>query len=104
MGKLSFKKIVRRFLVPKPLVSLYYYWKFGAKVSPSAEVELTSNIRFGKGCNVSSFTKIKASDGILEVGDRSGFATGCFVSAQSGGIRIGNNFMCGPNVCITSSN
>jgi acetyltransferase-like isoleucine patch superfamily enzyme len=52
---------------------------------------------------VSSFTKIKVSRGPLRMGDRGGFATGCFVSAGAAGIRIGDNFVCGPNVTISSN-
>jgi len=105
VGKLSAKKIISRFLIPKFFVSIYYYLKYGAKISFSAEVELSRNIIMGKACTVSSFTKIKTSDGgILKMGTRSGFATCCFVSAQRGGVTIGDNFMCGPNVSIIASN
>jgi maltose O-acetyltransferase len=38
------------------------------------------------------------------IGNRGGFGTGCFVSAQEGGIEIGDNFICGPNVNILGGN
>ena len=98
------KRFVRRYLAPRPLVSLYYYLKYRARVSPRAEVELTSNIRFGPDCTVASFCKIKATNGILDVGARSGFATGCFVSVGEGGVEIGEDFACGPNVAIVGRN
>ncbi len=84
-------------------MTLYYYFKFGAKVSPKAEVELSNNLTFGKGCRVSSFTKIKASDGLLTIGARCGFGTGCFISSGEQGLVIGNNLVCGPNVVILAS-
>jgi acetyltransferase-like isoleucine patch superfamily enzyme len=96
--------LLKRFLVPRFVVSLYYYLKFRAKISPRAEVELSSNLRFGPDCTVSSFTKIKATHGPLVMGARCGLGTGCFLSAGEEGTIIGDNFVCGPNTVITSSN
>lgn len=95
--------MIRRFLAPRFLVSLYYYHKFGAKISPRAEVELSSNLKFGRGCTISSFTKIKAAEGALTIGKRCGFGTGCFISSGEKGVVIGNNLVCGPNVVIMAS-
>lgn len=102
-NKSMLPNIIRRFLAPRFLVSAYYYLKFGAKISPRAEVELSSNLKFGRGCTVSSFTKIKAADGPLNIGDRCGFGTGCFVSSGEKGLTIGDNLVCGPNVVIMAS-
>ncbi|GGB95767.1 hypothetical protein GCM10011494_12800 [Novosphingobium endophyticum] len=38
------------------------------------------------------------------IGHRGGIANGCFVSAGAGGIHIGANFICGPNVNIVGQN
>ena len=97
-------KLLKRFLVPRFVVSLYYLIRFGAKVSPHAEVDLTRNIRMGKACTVSSFTKIKASDGPLRLGRRCGFAAGCWVSTGERGIAFGDNVICGPQVVISGNN
>ncbi len=95
---------LKRMLTPAPAITLYYLWKFRAKVSPKAEVDLTSNIELGKGCVIGSFTKLKASGGVFRMGDRGGIANGCFISAGAGMIRIGRNFICGPNVNILGHN
>ena len=58
----------------------------------------------GKGSAIGSFTKVKATDGKFLLGERGGIATGCFISPGEAGIEIGKNFVCGPNVVITSSN
>lgn len=97
-------KVLRRFLVPRVVVSLYYLARFGARISPRAEVEISPNLRFGRGAVVSSFTKIKATEGTITIGERCGFAAGCFVSAGEKGVVIGDGFICGPNVVIVSSN
>ena len=104
MAGMKFKTIVNRFLVPRFMITAYYLIKYRAKVSLSAEVELSSNIVFGKGTTISSFTKMKAPVGKLVMGERSGVATGCFITAGDEGIEIGKNFICGPNVSIISSN
>lgn len=95
---------IKRILTPSFVVSFYYYWKFRGKISPKSEVDLTKKIIFGKNCVIGSFTKIKASEGILNLGDRGGIANGCFISAGEGGIHIGRNFICGPNVNIIGQN
>jgi acetyltransferase-like isoleucine patch superfamily enzyme len=97
-------KGIQRQLTPAFVVTAYYLIKYGAKVSPKAEVDLCDNLEFGKDCVVSSFTKIKALDGPLKVGNRGGFATGCFIASGEGGITIGDNFICGPNVNIVAVN
>jgi acetyltransferase-like isoleucine patch superfamily enzyme len=97
-------KLVRRFLIPQFVVSIYYLLKYGAKISFKAEVDLSKNFKMGKGVIVSSFSKIKSLDGPVVLGSGSGFATGCFVSTGEKGIIAGKNFLCGPNVSITASN
>ncbi len=98
------KKLIRRFLFPQFVVCLYYLVKYGAKISFKAEVDLSSNLKMGKGVVISSFTKLKALGGAVELGAGSGFATGCFISTGKKGIITGKNFLCGPNVSITASN
>lgn len=94
----------KRIFTPAIVVTGYYLLKYRAKVSPRSEVDLTDNVQFGPDCVVGSFTKIKASEGPLRIGSRGGFANGCFVSAGAGGITIGDNFICGPNVNIIGQN
>ncbi len=100
----SVTKGLRRFLTPSIVVTGVCYLRFGAKVSPRAEVELHPNLKLGKRCVISSFTKVKAADGPLVVGERGGFATGCFVASGEGGIEIGENVIVGPNVNIVAVN
>lgn len=94
---------LRRFAVPRAFVTIYYLGKFGAKISPRAEVEISPNLRFGKDCRVSSFSKFKCSDGPLEIGSRCGFGTGCFIASGASGLIIGDNLVCGPNVVIMAA-
>ena len=96
--------VLRRFLLPAPLVSAAAWLKWRAQVSPRAEVELSPNLRLGPRTTVSSFVKIKSSQGRLVTGRDCGFASGCFLAPGPGGIELGNDVVCGPNVVIVAMN
>jgi acetyltransferase-like isoleucine patch superfamily enzyme len=96
--------IARRFLVPSWLLSLYALLRWRARVSTRAEVEFSSNLQLGARTTVSSFTKIKVTDGVLRTGTDCGFGTGCFVAAGEAGIEMGDHVICGPNVSIIACN
>jgi acetyltransferase-like isoleucine patch superfamily enzyme len=96
--------IARRFLIPSSVVTLYALLRWRAKISMRAEVELHPNLLLGRGTAVSSFTKMKATDGPLVTGQQCGFAPGCFISAGAGGIYFGDHVIVGPNVSIIASN
>jgi acetyltransferase-like isoleucine patch superfamily enzyme len=96
--------ILRRFLVPAPVVSVYYLAKFGCRISPRAEVEVTPNLTIGRGTDISSFVKVKASHGPLRIGERVMIATGVFMDAHAGGLEIGDHTMVGPNCVLVAVN
>ena len=98
------KKLIKRFLIPSKIITLCYFIKYGAKISHRAEVDFTDNITLGKKCVIGSFSKVKAADGHLRIGDRVGIATGCFVATGAKGINIGDNVIIGPNVNIIGTN
>lgn len=98
------RRVVQRFLVPSFVVSALCWLRFRAKVSARAEVELSPTVTFGRGTVVSSFTKIKATDGRFTTGTRCGFATGCFINSGGVGVTLGDHVICGPNVVILGSN
>jgi acetyltransferase-like isoleucine patch superfamily enzyme len=95
--------LLRRFLVPAPLVTAICWLRFRAFVSPRAEVELSPLLRLGAKTQIGSFTKIKATDGAVEIGARVDIATGCFVAAHTGGIQIGDDALIGPNVSLVGN-
>lgn len=97
------KVLFRRFLVSPLIVTLLAYIKSRAFISPRAEVELSSLLKIGKNTRISSYTKIKASDGPLRVGSQVDIATGCFISSGSKGLVIGDFSLIGPNCTILAS-
>ena len=94
----------KRFLTPRVVVSFVYWWRYRAKVSFRAEVDLTDNIEFGPACVVSSFTKMKASVGPIRLGAHVQIATHCFLDTGPAGITIGDYSMIGPLTCIVGVN
>ena len=101
---MKIEKIIRRFLVPAPIVTIYYLLKYGAKVSPKAEVEFSDLLTIGKNTQISSFVKIKASEGPLNIGSDVIVATGCCISSHKKGLEIGDDSMIGPNTSIIANN
>jgi acetyltransferase-like isoleucine patch superfamily enzyme len=101
-GKLEL--IARRFLIPRSFVSLYALLRWHATISTRAEVELSPYLSLGRGTTVSSFTKIKATDGVLATGEKCGFGPGCFIAAGPGGIQMGHHVIFGPNVSVIAVN
>jgi acetyltransferase-like isoleucine patch superfamily enzyme len=101
-GKLEL--IARRFLIPRSFVTVYALVRWHATVSTRAEVELSPLLSLGRGTTVSSFTKIKATDGVLATGEKCGFGPGCFIAAGAGGIQMGDHVIFGPNVSVIAAN
>jgi len=95
---------LRRFLTPRILVTLWGYLKYGCMISPKAEVEITSQLSIGRGSIVSSFTKVKASDGPLKIGRNVEISNGCVISSFTAGTFIGDDCLVGPNCSIIGNN
>ncbi|HET7314094.1 acyltransferase [Salinisphaera sp.] len=101
---MKLRQIIQRFLIPGFVISLIYFIRYRCTVSPRAEVELSPNLRIGRGTLVSSFVKIKATNGDLIIGNHATIATGCFIAADAGAVTIGDHAIIGPNVCIVGVN
>ena len=96
--------VARRFLTPGFVVTLWGYFKYGCKISPKAEVEITSNLSIGRDSIISSFTKVKSADGPLTIGRNVEISNGCVISSFTAGTSIGNDVLVGPNVSIIGNN
>ncbi|HYO14536.1 MAG TPA: DapH/DapD/GlmU-related protein [Thermoanaerobaculia bacterium] len=96
--------LVRRFLTPGFVNTLRGYLKYGCLISPKAEVEITSHLTIGRKSVVSSFTKIKATDGPLKIGRHVEISNGCVLTSHTGGVEIGDDCLIGPNVSIIGNN
>lgn len=101
---MSITRTLRRIALPAWIVSVLCLWRYAAKVSPRAEVELTANLRLGRGCVIGSYTKIKTSDGPLDVGEGVAIGNHCFISSHEGGVAIGDHTMIGPGAYVVGNN
>lgn len=95
---------VRRFLTPRLLITLWGYVKYGCLISPKAEVEITSQLSIGRKSIISSFTKIKATEGPLRIGRNVEISNGCVISSFTAGTFIGDDCLIGPNCSIIGNN
>jgi acetyltransferase-like isoleucine patch superfamily enzyme len=84
-----------------PAVQLYYYWKFRARVSARAEVELSPAAAWGRGCVISAYTKVKIP-GPFTMGRQVWIGPGCFVDSGWAGLTIGDEVEVGPNSTIVT--
>jgi acetyltransferase-like isoleucine patch superfamily enzyme len=101
---MSFRVLVRRFFLPRFVVTLWGYLKYGCLISPKAEVEITSQLSIGRKTVIGSFTKVKATDGPLTLGRNVEIATGCAITSYTAGVVIGDDCLIGPNVSIIGNN
>lgn len=96
--------LLRRFLIPGFVVTLHGYLKYRCLISPKAEVEITPHLQLGRQSVVGSFTKIKATDGPLRIGDHVEISNGCVITSHTKGVEIGDDCLIGPNVSILGNN
>jgi acetyltransferase-like isoleucine patch superfamily enzyme len=94
----------RRFLLPRFAISIYFAARFRCFVSHRAEVEPARRLSIGKGTEIGSFTKVKATDGDLSIGARVSIGPNCFITSSKGGLAIGDYTMIGANTCIIGNN
>ena len=101
---MSASRFIRRFLVPRWGISLYYFIKYGCRVSTRAEVDLSPLLQLGRRSEIGSFTKIKATYGPLRIGRNCSIGSGCFISSGTGGLEIGDDCLISPRVTILANN
>ena len=95
---------IRRFFFPHSLITLYYLLRHRAFVSMRAEVDIGFKLTIGRKSSVSSFAKIKASEGNVRIGERTDIGVGAFIGGYKTGIEIGDDCLISPNVSIVGVN
>jgi acetyltransferase-like isoleucine patch superfamily enzyme len=96
---MKFSVFARRFLIPAPFISFWFYLKFGCRISLRAEVEFSPNLRIGKNTNIASFVKIKVN-GPLQIGENVTIGEGTHIGAGEKGLIIGKDTLIGPHANI----
>ena len=96
--------LLRRNLVPSVITCIYLMIKYKCFISLKSEIQLAKNIIIGKKTRISSFVKIKATNGFIRIGENCTINSFCFIDADKGGVEIGYNVLIGPHVGIHGSN
>jgi acetyltransferase-like isoleucine patch superfamily enzyme len=95
---------VRRFLIPAPLISIWYYLKFRCLISFRSEVDLSPTLIIGRNTVVGSYAKIRAVRGPLIIGKNVTIGHGCHIGPGEAGLTIGDDSLLGPHVTIIGVN
>jgi acetyltransferase-like isoleucine patch superfamily enzyme len=96
--------LLRRNLVPSVITCIYLMIKYKCFISLKSEIQLAKNLIIGKKTKISSFVKIKATNGFIRIGENCTINSFCFIDADKGGVEIGDNVLIGPHVGIHGSN
>jgi acetyltransferase-like isoleucine patch superfamily enzyme len=93
-------RTLQRYAVPGFLVSGYQYFKAGALISPSARVQLSSRVTFGKGTVVKAFAVIQSSGGRVQIGRDCAVSSFDHISTGAGDVILGDHVRIAPNCTI----
>ncbi len=93
-------RVAQRYLLPRFVVSAYYYFRFGALVSTKARVQASGRIAFGRGTVVKPFAVIQTNEGRVSFGENCAVSSFSHVSASDRDVTFGDNVRMGPNVIV----
>ena len=96
--------LLKRNLVPSIITCIHLMLKYKCFISLKSEIQLAKNIIIGKKTRISSFVKIKVTNGFIRIGKNCTINSFCFIDADKGGVEIGDNALIGPHVGIHGSN
>jgi acetyltransferase-like isoleucine patch superfamily enzyme len=93
----------RRVPLPSAVVTLLAWLRYRAAVSPRAEVEYSRHLRLGRRCRISSFVKLRTSEGPVTIGARTDVGIGCYIGGHQPGIHIGEDCLISPHASIVGT-
>jgi acetyltransferase-like isoleucine patch superfamily enzyme len=93
---------VRRAFTPMFVVRLYYLLRHGTMISRQSEVDFASGTRWGRGCVIGAFAKIKIF-GPFAMGRRVQIGSNTFIGAGPGGLELGDDVLISPNCTILTT-
>lgn len=98
-----FVRTLQRYALVGPIPPLYYLLRCRAMIAMSSRVQVTSRIRFGRGCVVKPFAVIKTTTGRITFGDRCAISSFNQIDTDQADVTIGNDVRFGPLVFATGS-
>jgi len=87
----AFRRISQRYLAPRWLVSIYFYFKYKCVVSTRAQVQFTDCISFGSGCVVKAFAVIQTQTGHVKFGADCAVSSFDHISTGTADVVIGDH-------------
>lgn len=90
----------QRHAVPGFVTSLYHYWKTGAHVSPSARIQVTSRIQFGRQTVVKPYVIVQTTGGEMRFGRECALSSFSHFSTGAGDVIVGDYVRIAPNCTI----
>ena len=77
--------LLKRNLVPSVITCIHLMLKYKCYISLKSEIRLAKNLIIGKNTRISSFVKIKVTNGIVSIGENSTINSFCFIDSDKGG-------------------
>jgi acetyltransferase-like isoleucine patch superfamily enzyme len=93
-------RALQRHAVPGFVISAYHYSKSRAIVSPSARVQATSWIQFGRGTVVKAFVIVQTTGGAIRFGRECALSSFDHFSTGEGDVIVGDYVRFAPNCTI----
>jgi acetyltransferase-like isoleucine patch superfamily enzyme len=96
-------RTLQRYALVGPIPVLYYFLRDRAFIALSSKVQVSSLIRFGRGCVVKPYVVIKTSRGRITFGRNC--AISCFnqIDNTDGEVIVGDDVRLGPHVLLNGS-
>ena len=99
-GLTPLARIAQRYLVPRLVKSVYFYFRYRSLVSPQANVQLNGRISFGRGTVVKPYAVITNQTGSITIGVDCAISSFNHISTGDGDLVIGDHVRLGPGVTI----
>jgi acetyltransferase-like isoleucine patch superfamily enzyme len=96
-------RTAQRYLVPQFFVSLYYGLRFGCLISPKASVQLSGQIKIGKGTVVKPFAVVQTNSGRVSIGRKCSINNFVQIANGDENVTLGDFVRIGPSVTILGS-
>jgi acetyltransferase-like isoleucine patch superfamily enzyme len=93
-------RIAERYLVPRWVVSGYFYLKYRCLVSGKAQVQLSSSISFGHATVVKPFAVIQTQGGLIRIGQHCAISSFDHISTGTSDVVIGDYVRIAPSVTV----
>ena len=97
---MALTRTLQRYAVPGIFVSAYHYFAAGALISPSARVQLSARVTFGKSTVVKAFAVVQSSGGRVQIGRDCAVSSFDHISTGAGDVILGDHVRIAPNCTI----